>query len=115
MKNTSVEISARHGHTWVVLPDTIDMDNYLRIERKITTELDRFPNNLVLDFGKTKALFSSGIGMILRLRTATEEKKLAIYIVNMDTGIKEGLENVGLDKAFRLFTSEEQFLSAVSD
>ncbi|MBD3391751.1 MAG: STAS domain-containing protein [Chitinivibrionales bacterium] len=108
-KSYTTSITTKYGRLWAVLPDSIDMDNYLKIEEIIIPELEKSPKDVVLDFSRTKALFSSGIGLVVRLKKRVNELGQELSLVNIDPKIKEGLENVGLDKAFDMFSSEEDF------
>jgi len=109
-KSYTTHVEDRHGCLWVILPDSIDMDNYLQIEERILPELEKSPKDVALDFSHTKALFSSGIGLVVRLNKQIADKKQKIYLVNIERKIKEGLENVGLDMAFPMYPTEEDFL-----
>ena len=66
-KSYTTSVEQRHGCLWITLPDSIDMDNFLKIEERIMPELEKAPQEVVLDFSRTKALFSSGIGLVVRL------------------------------------------------
>ncbi len=111
-KSYTTFIEERHECLWIVLPDSIDMDNYMKIEERILPELEKSPRDVVLDFSRTKALFSSGIGLIIRLNKQINQAGQQIVLVNIETKIKEGLENVGLDSAFKLYATEEDFVKA---
>ena len=111
-KSYTTTIETRHGHLWIVLPDSIDMDNYAKIEELILEELETEPRNVALDFTRTKALFSSGIGLVVRLKKLINDKGLGLSLVNLDPKIKEGLENVGLENVMEIYATEEAFVKA---
>jgi anti-anti-sigma factor len=111
-KNYPTVIETRHGHLWIVLPDSIDMDNYLDIEEEILPTLEKSPQDVVLDFSRTKALFSSGIGLIVRLQKRVRKAGKKLSLVSIEPKIREGLKNVGLGSAFDIYTSEEEFMRA---
>jgi anti-anti-sigma factor len=111
-KSSSVLVEKKHGCLWIVLPDSIDMYNYQQIEERIIPELEKNPSHIVLDFSATKALFSSGIGLVVRLKKRASELKQTISLVNIQEKIREGLENVGLETAFEIYKNENDFLKA---
>jgi len=111
-KSYTTRVEKRHGRLWIMLPDSIDMDNYQKIEENIMGEIEHEPQDVVLDFSRTKTLFSSGIGLIVRLKKRVNEKGLNLSLVSIGNKIKEGLENVGLHNVFEIFPSEEAFIKA---
>jgi anti-anti-sigma factor len=112
VKNNALGIERRYGCLWIILPDSIDMDNYVKIEDRIMECLAETPMNIVLDFSGTKSLFSSGIGLIVRLNKGVTDKGYTMSLVNVGEKIREGFENVGLDTVFTIFRSEEAFVNS---
>jgi anti-anti-sigma factor len=108
-KSSTTFIEKRYGCLWIVLPDSIDMDNYEKIEKTIAPELKESPKKIVLDFSKTENLFSSGLGVIVRLQKRITELGGILFLVNFSPRLKEALEAVGLDRVFKTFSSEAEF------
>ncbi len=106
-KSFTTLIQQKNNALWITLPDSIDMDNYAKIEEAIAPELSGRKNNVVLDFSRTKSLFSSGLGLIVRLKKKVEELNGDLYLVNVNSKIEEGFENVGLDKVLPVYTVDE--------
>ena len=111
-KSFTTIVETRHECLWIVLPETIDMDNYLSIEQRIEPEIQGTPRDLALDFSRTKNLFSSGIGMVVRLKKRVDEIGRKLFLVSIDKKIVEGLENVGLERVFEIFPTEENFIES---
>jgi anti-anti-sigma factor len=108
-KSFTTFIEKRYGCIWIILPDTIDMDNYGRIEQSIEPELRESAKKVVLDFSRTENLFSSGLGVIVRVQKRVTDLGGQLFLVNFTNRLKDALEAVGLDKIFTAFASEEDF------
>ncbi len=110
-KTFSTQIEKRHDALWISLPDSIDMDNHQKIQEMIEPEMEGGCERVVLDFSHTKSLFSSGLGLIIRLKKLVENKGGKIFLVNVRDKIYEGFENVGLNKTFDIFMTENEFVN----
>jgi len=64
----ALKIENKSDFTWVTLPDSINMDTYKTLEENIQARLDSGNVRVVLDLSKTNNLFSSGLGLIIRIR-----------------------------------------------
>jgi anti-anti-sigma factor len=106
-----VTIEEKMGFTWVVLPNAVDMDSSPAIEKEIADAIARQGENggVVVDLALTNDLYSSGIGLLIRLRKRLFESKGAIWIVNVSQKIRELLESVHLDKVFSLYATDVEF------
>ncbi|MFW5775213.1 MAG: STAS domain-containing protein [Chitinivibrionales bacterium] len=113
MPKFSTQIEERDGVVWIILPDSIDMDNYRRIEELIEPELTRKPLKVVLDFSKTTALFSSGLGLIIRIKKRIDELDGKLFLLCISKRLEEGFSNVGLDKVFTICRSHEELQECV--
>lgn len=114
-KSFNPRIETRGGHLWVTLPDSIDMDNYTAVEERVTLEIANAPTKaVVLDFCNTANVFSAGMGLIIRLNARAADKGKAIMLVNVSAKLREGFENVGLDRVFTIYSSAEELLAELS-
>ncbi|MFP4416342.1 MAG: STAS domain-containing protein [Chitinivibrionales bacterium] len=107
-KAFATQIEQRDGVVWIILPETIDMDNYRHIEEMIEPELTRRGIQVVFDFSKTTALFSSGLGLIIRIKKQIDELKGKLFLLCVSRKLEEGFSNVGLDKVFTICRSREE-------
>lgn len=107
----NVSIEQRLGYLWIALPDTINMDNYKKVESEIDAHItgDSSHDRIVLDFCNTKSLYSSGIGMMIRLRRRLGDQKGFICCVNVSKKIRELLETVRLDMLFPIYATDVEF------
>jgi anti-anti-sigma factor len=112
-KSFTTFIDRRHGCLWIVLPSSIDMDNYEKIEQTIDPELKESPKKIVLDFSKTESIFSSGLGVIVRVQKRVSELGGQLFLVNFSPRLKDALEAVGLERIFKTFETEELFVQGI--
>jgi anti-anti-sigma factor len=106
-KSFTTLIEEKNNALWITLPNSIDMDNYRKIEDSIAPELSKSRRKIVLDFSRTKSLFSSGLGLVVRLKKKVEQTGGELFLVNVNKKIEEGFENVGLDKLFPILSPEQ--------
>ena len=94
---------------WITLPDSINMDTYQNIEAAITSRLREKGPRVVLDMSKTSNLFSSGLGLMIRIRKQVCENQGYIFLVNVSQKVRKILETVRLDKVFTLYATDVEF------
>jgi anti-anti-sigma factor len=64
---------------------------------------------IVVDMALTSNLYSSGIGLLIRLRKRLFELKGSIWLVNVSQKVRDLLEAVNLDKIFPLYATDVEF------
>lgn len=104
----SGNISRRQDRLWVIMPGVVDMDNGKQLENRILMELANIRSDLVLDCAKTHALYSSGLGILIRLHSAVQQMGTKLMMVNVNEEVREVISNVGLNLLLRIFESEDQ-------
>jgi anti-anti-sigma factor len=102
-------IEKKMGCTWVTLPDAVNMDTYGSIESAIARSAAGCAGWVVFDMGKTNNLFSSGLGLIIRIRKLVMECKGRVVLVNVSRRIRGVLETVRLDKLFNMYATDVEF------
>jgi anti-anti-sigma factor len=109
-----VQIKEKAGHLWVMLPDSLNMDNYLHVESHIVSLVQSRNLPLVIDLDKTKNMYSAGFGMIVRLLKIVTAQEKSMYIVNASKRVIEGLEGVGMHRILQVYArgALPDFLSA---
>ena len=106
--NTTIE--QRMGCLWVTFKDSIDRDNYKTIEESISQKIKETDlQNVVIDLSKTAALFSAGLGVIMRMHHFVTQKNKHIFIVNASEKLRESLEVMNLNKILSIYSSVEEF------
>jgi anti-anti-sigma factor len=105
----SVAITRKNGFFWIAMPDSITMDNYVRIEEEIADAVAEPNNKVVLDMAVTRNLFSSGLGLLIRLKKRLDDKKCLLFLVNVSHRIQDILAAVHLDKLFTVYATDVEF------
>jgi anti-anti-sigma factor len=100
-------IENKHGCLWIVLPDSIDMDSCNTIEESILPLLEQGSGRVAMDFSKTSAIYSSGLGLVVRMQSRIHDKGGELYLVNLSDRMVEALANVGLDKVLSICKTED--------
>lgn len=112
--NTSIEY--RLGCLWITFKDSIDMDNYKIIENNIYIKIEESDaKDIVLDLSKTLALFSSCLGIIIRLNTYAGKNNKKLFLVNVSKKVREGLITTGLNKVLTIYSTFEELQSELGN
>lgn len=111
-KTFNPSIEERVGCLWITFKDSIDMDNYRIIEDNVLHKIKESNlQKVVIDLSKTTALFSSGLGVIMRMHLLAKENKKEMFIVNASERMREGLEAMNLDKVLIIYSTTKEFES----
>jgi anti-anti-sigma factor len=102
-------IQEKMGCKWIVLPDAINMDTYASIEDELHRTLAGENIQVVVDLSNTNNLFSSGLGLIIRVRKHVYELNGSVCLVNVSDKIRAVFEAVRLDKLFPLYATDVEF------
>ncbi len=107
--NGSVRVENKLGSIWVIMPDAISRDDYREIETHIGGFVTDEKNRLVLDLAETNNIYSSGLGLLIRLNKLVADKNGAMYLVNVSPALRELLAMVNLDKYFLIYETDIEF------
>jgi anti-anti-sigma factor len=99
----------KHGALWIVLPNSITMENSRDVENGIMAAAGPDAARVVVDLSGTGTLFSSGLGLLIRVRKQVCDRKGYICLVNVSRKIKSLLEEVHLDRIFDIFATDVEF------
>jgi Anti-anti-sigma regulatory factor (antagonist of anti-sigma factor) len=105
----ALKIENKSEFVWITLPNSINMDTYKIIEDKIQTSLTGAYLRVVLDLSGTDNLFSSGLGLLIRVRKFVAQSNGFICLVNVSKKIRSILETVHLDKVFDIYATDVEF------
>jgi anti-anti-sigma factor len=105
----SLHIQEKNGFLWVLLPDSINMDNYVKIEQEILLSVQGPSPRVVFDLAATNNLYSSGLGLIIRLRKQINDGNGVLFLVNVAKKIRDMLEAVHLDRLFTMYATDVEF------
>lgn len=115
MKNNLVTISEKYNSLWITLNEHVTMDNYRSVEMHLTRQITQSHlQYVVLDLSGIKMLFSSGVGLMIRLDGFTKSINKQFYCTNSCTKVMEGFQLLGLDKILSLCATEQDFVHIVN-
>ncbi|MBD3419681.1 MAG: STAS domain-containing protein [Chitinivibrionales bacterium] len=100
-------IERKSATAWITLPDAISMDDYRQVEKKIDGCLDEKVEKVVVDLCNTTHMYSSGFGMIVRLKKNVSGRGGDLCLVNVSDKIQDGFESVGLQKIVAMYKSAD--------
>ncbi len=104
-----VTVTRENGFLRVVLPDAIGMDDSLEIEKEIKSYLSDEKEQVILDFSMTTALYSSGIGLLIRLQKMGKQTDIPIYFVNVSKKLRNFFTDLKMDRVFKIFATDVEF------
>jgi anti-anti-sigma factor len=96
-------VQQRQGCVWVTLPDAINMDTHMRIEKKVDAMLHGKPARMVIDLAETRNMYSAGFGMIVRVKRVMAEYDGKLYVVNVNPKVMEAMQFTGIHKILSVY------------
>lgn len=110
----SMSIENKIGCLWITLPDAISMYNNRELEKSIIENLKEH-TDIVLDLSMTTHLFSAGLGLIIRIRKAANEKNSSLYLVNVNEKMRVFLTALNLTNVLSIYATDVEFEISRSD
>lgn len=108
-KKKKVAITRENGFLRIVLPDSIGMDESVEIEKEVTSQLSDKKEQIIIDFSMTNTLYSSGMGLLIRLQKIEKEAANQISIVNVSRKLRNYFKSLKLDRVFKIFATDVEF------
>jgi anti-anti-sigma factor len=102
-------IENRLGFIWVVLPESLNIGNYSEIESVVMQHLTGGADHLVFDLSRVKAIYSSALGVLIRVRKQVGEAGGVVCLVNVCQTIISLLESLNLNKIFPIYATDVEF------
>ncbi|KMQ52473.1 hypothetical protein CHISP_0740 [Chitinispirillum alkaliphilum] len=104
-----IKVKKHLDYLWVSFPDILNLEHHGAIENQITSYINDEEKRIVLDFSKTGVLYSSGLGLLIRLRRLVHEAGGCLYLVNVRKEVINLLSTMNLDKVFQIFSTDVEF------
>lgn len=104
-----VQIEKKMDYVWVTLPDALNMENYRQVEELIISRLEGRGLKVVLDCIEIQYLYSSGIGVIIRLRNHIVKNDGMLWLVNVSEKCQDSFTTMKLDKVLPVFSTDLEF------
>lgn len=107
--STKPEITEKSGYLWVVLPDSVTPELNENLEAEIENRICSRVPNVVIDLSRTINLYSSGLGLLIRIRKLVTEKDGVVCLINVSRRVRDLLSTMNLDKIFPIFATDVEF------
>jgi anti-anti-sigma factor len=114
-QSKKMHVQEKNGFVWIKLPDAVNMDNYVAIEEEMGILLPGSGPKVVLDLAATHNLYSSGLGMLIRLRKRICDAGGVLYLVNVSQKIQDILKAVNLERLFTVYATDVEFEISCDD
>jgi anti-anti-sigma factor len=109
MNKDELKIEEKAGYLWITLPDAITMYDNMEIEKKIGNRLRDRKDHVILDFSHTRAVYSSGLGLMIRIRRFVTERGGMLSLVNVSEPLYDMFRALNIEKVFRIFATDVEF------
>lgn len=102
-------VTSRFGAHWIMLPDSISLENCKIYENEIEESCKGTIDKVVLDFSRVNNIYSSGLGLIIRLKKFVQQKNGELCIVNVSEKLSAFFKSLNLDKVFTIFSTDTEY------
>ena len=102
-------IEERGEYLWITLPDAITMYDNKSIEQQIGNRLRDRKDNVILDFSHTRAVYSSGLGLMIRIRRFVTEREGTLSLVNVSERLLDMFRALNIEKVFNIYPTDVEF------
>ncbi|MBD3422523.1 MAG: STAS domain-containing protein [Chitinivibrionales bacterium] len=109
MTPSFVTTGTRHDYLWLTLPEDVGMENADSIEKQVYEAVTEQNAKVVIDMKQVAILYSSGIGLMIRLRKHVASLNGYLCLVNIKDRIRQMFIEVNLDKIFPMYTTDTEF------
>ncbi|MEB3310558.1 MAG: exopolysaccharide biosynthesis polyprenyl glycosylphosphotransferase [Snowella sp.] len=112
MPESEFPISTLNDCSTITIPERLSVLEAVKFKAVACTLIEQENNleQLILDFSQTQFIDSSGIGSLVHLFKATQEKEVQLVLLEVNSVIMSVLSMTGLDQIF-LITSKEDSLN----
>lgn len=102
-------ISRDNKYLKVLLPDSIGMEESEILLTEITEQLTDSNDLLVVDLSNTTVIYSSGFGLLIRIRKLVSEKMGNICLVNVSEKVNKFFREFNLERVFKIYSTDVEF------
>lgn len=104
-----VQIENRRQFIWITLPRELNMDNCQDIEKQIIERLQIKNPKVVIDCCNIQYVYSSGIGLLIRIRNFIVKNEGSFWLVNVSKACRENFLSLRLEKILSIFATDVEF------
>jgi len=104
-----LDLEEKSGWFWITFSDLSDVSNALQIEKTIQSAVKSGKTKIVADFSHINELYSSGMGLLIRLRKTLTDHKGMLCLVNVNARVREAIGTANLDRLFPTYATDVEF------
>ncbi|MFP4165069.1 MAG: STAS domain-containing protein [Chitinispirillaceae bacterium] len=104
-----VQVEKRADCLWIVLPDVLDFRRNYEIEESVKAKIGSDMKHLVIDLSNIPVLYSTGLGLLIRLRKMAVKVNGSAVLVNVTDSVRRLLLSVHFDRVFSIYTTDVEF------
>lgn len=99
----------RGDYLWVSFPESLSLEQTFEVERRVHGALGQSVHNIIIDLSLVSVLYSSGIGLLIRLRKIAVKAGGTAILVNVCESVRRLLLSFNFDKVFSIYTTDVEF------
>lgn len=109
MEFGQLSIASKAGDLWINIPDSIKLEDSKTVESAIINNCNGKLTHVILDFSIVNNLYSSGLGLIVRIRKFVQGRGGVLVIVNVSGRILEILKALNLDRIIPIYLTDVEY------
>lgn len=109
MESGILTVTRRSDTLWIMLPESINFDNSKAVENSIEKNCNGATQRVALDFSRINNLYSSGLGLLIRVRKFVQDKNGELYLVNVSERLREMFLTLNLDRVFTIYATDVEY------
>lgn len=109
MEFGQLSITSKSRDLWIILPDSINLDDSKAVESAILNNCNSKLKHVVFDFSIVNNLYSSGLGLIVRVRKFVQDRGGVLVIVNVSGRILEIIKALNLDRIIPIYLTDVEY------
>ncbi len=100
---------ARGDYLWVTFPESLPLKRIHELERKVIGMIGDPVHNIIIDLSPVSVLYSSGIGLLIRLRKIALKAGGTASLVNVCDSVRRLLLSFNFDRVFSIYATDVEF------
>jgi anti-anti-sigma factor len=113
--HNNISFESKLDALWIFIPDSITQNSSSSIETIISEHFSSQVGRVVFDFSKVNNIYSTGLGLLIRIRKFVHEKGGVLCIVNISQRLIAMFLTMNLDKVFLLYATDVEYEISQND
>jgi len=105
----NLQTNEKLGWQWIEFPDLSEMEHCRITESSVDELLSQGKNKIVGDMSRMEHLYSSAIGLMIRLQKKIQTSGGVMCLVNVSQRLREMFTTINLHKIFPIYATDVEF------